>query len=166
MNKLSPKDIQSIYTSTKSQKYLAKRYNISICMVSKILSGKVHKKYTSRLNKPNRKVYMREPYLSNEQVKDIYLSKDSIKSLSERYNVNTITIYRIKHDINYTDVTRNLSNENKKYKRIDKLDVIDIYLDERSVKEISNEYGIKPENISNIKNKKTYRNITRELDNI
>lgn len=164
MNKLSPKEIKMIYTSTKSQKYLAKRYNISICLVSKILSGKVHKKYTARLTKPDRKVYMREPYLSDNQVKDIYLSKDSVKSLSEKYNVNTVTIYRIKHDINYTDVTKNLSNENKKYKRIDKLDVIDIYLDERSVKEISNEYGISPKNVSNIRNKKTYRDITEQLD--
>ena len=67
-------------------------------------------------------------------------------------------------DSNYTDVTKGLDRTQEKYKRIDKLDIIDIYLDERSVKEISKEYGIKPENISNIKNKKTYRNITKELD--
>ena len=105
-----------------------------------------------------------EGYLSNEEVKDIYMSSDSVKSLAEKYNVNTVTIYRIQHDINYTDVTKDLERSYKKYKRIDRLDIIDIYLDERSIKEISTEYGIKPENISNIKNKKTYRNITRELD--
>lgn len=164
MNKLAPNDIKEIYTSTDSQKNLSKKYGVSICMISKILNGHIHKQHTAKLEKPNRKHYMMEGYLSNEEVKDIYMSNDSVKNLAEKYNVNTVTIYRIQHDINYTDVTKDLERSYKKYKRIDRLDIIDIYLDERSVKEISKEYGIKPENISNIKNKKTYRNITRELD--
>lgn len=164
MNKLAPSDIKEIYTSTDSQKNLAKKYGVSICMISKILNGHIHKQHTAKLEKPTRKSYMTEGYLSNKVVKDIYMSKDSVKSLAEKYNVNTVTIYRIQHDINYTDVTKGLDRTQEKYKRIDKLDIIDIYLDERSVKEISKEYGINPENISNIKNKKTYRNITKELD--
>lgn len=164
MNKLKPKDIKEIYTSTDSQKNLSKKYGVSICMISKILNGHIHKQHTAKLEKPDRKHYMMEGYLSNEEVKDIYMSNDSVKNLAEKYNVNTVTIYRIQHDINYTDVTKDLERGHEKYKRIDKLDIVDIYLDERSVKEISKEYGIKPENISNIKNKKTYRNITRELD--
>lgn len=164
MNKLAPNDIKEIYTSTDSQKNLSKKYSVSICMISKILNGHIHKQHTAKLEKPNRKHYMMEGYLSNEEVKDIYMSNDSVKSLAEKYNVNTVTIYRIQHNINYTDVTKGLDRTHEKYKRIDRLDIIDIYLDERSVKEISKEYGIKPENISNIKNKKTYRNITRELD--
>ena len=164
MNKLAPSDVKEIYTSTNSQKNLSNKYGVSICMISKILNGHIHKQYTAKLKKPNRKHYMMEGYLSNEEVKDIYMSNGSVKSLAEKYNVNTVTIYRIQHDINYTDVTKDLDRDHEKYKRIDRLDIIDIYLDERSVKEISKEYGIKPENISNIKNKKTYRNITRELD--
>lgn len=164
MNKLAPNDIKEIYTSTDSQKNLSKKYGVSICMISKILNGHIHKQHTAKLEKPVRKSYMLEGYLSDETVKDIYTSNDSVKSLAEKYNVNTVTIYRIQHDINYTDVTKDLDRAHKKYKRIDKLDIVDIYLDERSVKEIAKEYGIKPENISNIKNKKTYRNITRELD--
>lgn len=164
MNKLKPKDIKEIYTSTDSQKNLSKRYGVSICMISKILNGHIHKQHTAKLEKPIRKNYMAEGYSSDEVVKDIYMSNDSVKSLAEKYSVNTVTIYRIQHDINYTDITKDLDRDYEKYKRIDRLDIIDIYLDERSVKEISKEYGIKPENISNIKNKKTYRNITRELD--
>lgn len=164
MNKLAPSDVKEIYTSTDSQKNLSKKYGVSICIISKILNGHIHKRHTAKLEKPNRKHYMMEGYLSNEQVKDIYMSKDSVKNLAKKYNVNTVTIYRVQHDINYTDVTKDLERGHEKYKRIDKLDIVDIYLDERSVKEISKEYGISPMNVSNIRNKKTYRNITRELD--
>lgn len=80
MNKLKPKDIKEIYTSIDSQKNLAQKYDVSICMISKIFNGHIHKQHTAKLEKPDRKHYMMEGYLSNEEVKDIYMSNDSVKN--------------------------------------------------------------------------------------
>ncbi|QDF14359.1 hypothetical protein [Staphylococcus phage PMBT8] len=163
MRKLTTTDIQEIYVSTQTQKELASQYNVSIPLISNIMNGKIYRRYTSTLKKPQRKKYNREPRFTQEQIINIYTSLEPINTIAKRYSVARETISRIKNDVHYTEFTKELSNP-KIHKRIDRLDVIDIYLDDRSAKEIAQEYRTSISTVYNIKNKKCHRNITDELD--
>ncbi|WWT40160.1 hypothetical protein [Staphylococcus phage PT1-1] len=163
MRKLTTKDIQEIYVSTNTQKELANKYNVSIPLISNIMNGKLYRRYTSALKRPQRKRYNREPWFTQEQVINIYTSSEPINSIAKKYNVARETISRIKNDVHYTEITKELTNP-KANKRIVRLDVIDIYLDDRSAKEIAEEYGVSLSTIYNIKNKTCHKAITNELD--
>ncbi|WNM53223.1 transcriptional repressor [Staphylococcus phage S-CoN_Ph11] len=49
MNKLTQEEVKQIYTSTKTQKELAKQYNVSIPHISDIMNRKSHIKITGGL---------------------------------------------------------------------------------------------------------------------
>ncbi|WWT40459.1 hypothetical protein [Staphylococcus phage PT94] len=163
MRKLTTTDIQEIYVSAQTQKELANKYNVSIPLISNIMNGKLYRRYTSALKRPQRKKYNRELQFTQEQIIEIYTSSEAINNIAKEYNVVRETISRIKNDVNYTEITKELSNP-KTNKRIDRLDVIDIYLDDRSVKEIAEEYGVSLSTVYNIKNKTCHKTITNELD--
>ena len=164
MNKLTQEEVKQIYINTKTQKELAEQYNVSIPTISDIMNRKSHIKVTGGLKKPTRNKYNYEPKIPKQTVINIFKCNESVNNIAKKYNVNRTTVWRIKKGLHYSDVTSHLENKNDKYRRVDRLDVIDIYLDEREVSEISKEYNISNQTVWNIKSKRTYKEITDEID--
>lgn len=162
MRKLSNKDVEDIYMSTKPQKDLAEKYNVSITTISTILSGKLHKNETWKLKQPKRKKYHKKLSLSDEQARSIYLSEDTTKNIAEQYGICRMTVSRIKNREYYQHVTKDLPDMKKHY-RLHRIDVIDIYLDERPSIEIAWEYNISVTTVRNIKNGVTHKKVIKEL---
>lgn len=79
MNKLTQEEVKQIYTSTKTQKELAKQYNVSIPHISDIMNRKSHIKVTGGLKKPTRNKYNYEPKISKQTVINIFKSNESVK---------------------------------------------------------------------------------------
>ena len=100
--KLDARELPSILDKLLTQKNtdLAKEFGISSSSVSAIRRGKSWKAFTRPKNlktcctEKGAEHYNRK--LTPEEIKYIVRSKESIKNLAERYNVNSATIYRAK----------------------------------------------------------------------
>lgn len=103
--------------------------------------------------------------LNDKQVIDIYTSNKSRIHMSKKYNVSKHTISNIRGDNTWTHVTKNLIKGNYKNDKFLSEDTVKgIFISDLSNKEISEKYNIDRAIVSNIKNGKSYRNITKNMN--
>jgi hypothetical protein len=103
--------------------------------------------------------------LNNKQVIDIYTSDESRLYMSEKYNISKHNVSNIRGDKTWTHITKNLTKGNYKNDRLLSEDIIkSIFISNLTNKEISEKYNIDKVIVSNIKNGKSYRNITKNMN--
>lgn len=103
--------------------------------------------------------------LNNKQVIDIYTSGESRLYMAEKYNISKHNVSNIRGDNAWTHITKNLTKGNYKNDRLLSEDIIkSIFISNLTNKEISEKYNIDKAIVSNIKNGKSYRNITKNID--
>lgn len=103
--------------------------------------------------------------LNNKQVIDIYTSDESRLYMSEKYNISKHNVSNIRGDNAWTHITKNLTKGNYKNDRLLSEDIIKrIFISNLTNKEISEKYNIDKAIVSNIKNGKSYRNITKNIN--
>jgi DNA-binding Xre family transcriptional regulator len=113
-NPITPKQIKAIYCDRQRSQYqLAEQYRISQPLVSMIRSNKRHSALTRDLPQYVRKDYRHERSgrrkLTPPQVKDIFTSQLSKKTLTKAYGIDRRTVERIRKGELHSHLTQNLS---------------------------------------------------------
>ena len=162
---LNNKQVIDIYTSDESRLYMAEKYNISKHNVSNIRGDNTWTHITKNLTKGK---YKNDRLLSEDTVKDIFLSTLSNKEISEKYNIDKAIISNIKNGKSYRNITKNINEGEIKVKKKSKLteeDVKRIYMSNKTCKELAGIYNMSESGIYFIKSDRTYTKITKELKN-
>lgn len=160
---LKDEQVVDIYTSDKSRLYMAKKYNISRHNVSNIRGDNSWTHITKNLIKGN---YKNDRLLSENNVKDIFLSTSSNKEISEKYNIDKVIVSNIKNGKSYRNITKNINEGEIKVKKKSKLteeDVKRIYMSNKTCKELAGIYNMSESGIYFIKSDRSYTKITKEL---
>lgn len=106
-NMFSYSDIYEIYTANNTNKQLSKQYGCSESTIRSIRNGNSYGSITTDFKKGenlNR--------LTEQQVRSIYLSNGTYKSISEYFNISISTVSSIKNGKNYTKITEKIREEN------------------------------------------------------
>ena len=160
---LNSEQVIDIYTSDKSRLHMSEKYNVSKHTISNIRGDNTWTHVTKNLVKGN---YINDKFLSEDTVKDIFISTLSNKEISEKYNIDRAIVSNIKNGKSYRNITKNMNNgkvkTNKKSKLTDK-DVVDIYLSNKTCKELAEIYNMSESGIYFIKSGRNYTKITKEL---
>jgi len=170
--KFTDEEIREVYTSTETSSELAKRLNVTKVTINTIRSRKEWSKVTEGLeiNIPTGSERTREAsaILTKEQVREVYLAKDTLANLAKQYGTDTTTISKIKCGINWKDVTESLgeagSSEHPFKAKLQKDTVKEIYLSKETSKVLAIRYGITPRSINQIRSKETWKTFTDTLD--
>jgi len=104
--------------------------------------------------------------LTKEQIIEIYYSSKSSKILEEEYKVSNSTILSIKRKKSHKNILKNVTDSpGYSSRRIPLSDeiIIDIFESSLTFKEYYEKYHISPQVVKNIKNRKSYKNITKNL---
>ena len=96
--KLSKEQVKEILLSDKSNSELAKIYNVSSCLISKIRAGKMYANYHTDLPRRNIKAAERLPLEKRKEIKEKVLNcTTSIYKLAKELNMAQSILYRIKN---------------------------------------------------------------------
>lgn len=106
--------------------------------------------------------------LNTKQVISIYQSSKSSEELSKMYKVSFSCIQKIKFNVNWTHVTKNLkrglrNEKKKKVARLKKKQVISIYKSSKSTQELSKMYKVSFGRIQKIKSRVSWSHITKNM---
>ena len=162
---LNNKQVIDIYTSDESRECMAEKYNISKHNVSNIRGDNTWTHITKNLTKGK---YKNDRLLSEDIIKDIFLSTLSNKEISEKYNIDKAIISNIKNGKSYRNITKNINEGEIKVKKKSKLteeDVKRIYMSNKTCKELAGIYNMSESGIYLIKSDRTHTKITKELKN-
>lgn len=142
---------------------MSEKYNVSKHTISNIRGDNTWTHVTKILVKGN---YRNDKFLSEDTVKDIFISNLSNKEISEKYNIDRVIVSNIKNGKSYRNITKNMNNGkvkiNKKSKLTDK-DVLDIYLSNKTCKELAEIYNMSESGIYFIKSGRNYTKITKGI---
>jgi hypothetical protein len=83
-----------------------------ICVNPEHLQQGTHKENMADMKEKGRATRIKKPRLTEEQVKEIYLSKSSISKLTAEYNMNIRTIERIRSGKLWSKITKDLVKGN------------------------------------------------------
>lgn len=97
--KLSQVDVKNILQSKESNNALAKKYNVSNCLISKVRTGEMYKDYCPnikrRKNKGRGEII---PLIKKKEIKKLVMeSKISLYQLSKKLNIQANRLYQIKN---------------------------------------------------------------------
>lgn len=96
--KLKSKDVKEILLSGKSNNELARIYNVSSCLISKVRAGKMYANYFPELERRNIKVGERLPIEKRKEIKEKVLNcSTTIYQLAKELNIAESILYRIKN---------------------------------------------------------------------
>lgn len=157
---LSIEQIRKIYTEKGLYKDIAKKYNTSRGIVSKIKNDELCTSITNDL------ISVKSGLMFDE-IKYIYTTNDNtIQELAEEFGVSRGYIENIKNGYMYREYTKNLQKgECYKVNRLTKEQVVYIYTCSKTTKQLSKELGIKERTIQAVRSQqnhyKTTRNLTR-----
>lgn len=160
---LKNEQVIDIYTSNKSRLYMSKKYNVSKHTISHIRGDNTWTHVTKNLVKGN---YKNDNFLSDDIIKDIFISTLSNKEISEKYNIDRAIVSNIKNGKSYRNITKNINNGKVKAKKKSKLteeDVRYIYMSYKTCKELADIYNMSESGIYFIKSGRNYTKITKEL---
>lgn len=160
---LNYKQVIDIYTSNKSRLHMSKKYNVSKHTISHIRGDNTWTHVTKNLVKGN---YKNDKFLSEDNVKDIFISDLSNKEISKKYNIDRAIVSNIKNGKSYRNVTKNMNKgkvEVNKKSKLTEEDVKHIYLSNKTCKELAREYNMSESGIYFIKSNRNYTKITKEL---
>lgn len=160
---LKNEQVIDIYTSDKSRLYIAKKYNVSKHTISNIRGDYTWTHITKDLIKGN---YKNDKFLSEENVKEIFISTLSNKEISEKYNTDKTIVSNIKNGKSYRNITKNMNSgkvEIKKKSKLTEEEVKDIYMSDKTCKELAVKYNMSESGIYFIKSDRNYTKITKEL---
>ena len=104
-------------------------------------------------------------HLSKEDVVCICKSDLNYQKLARKFEVGKSTIQGIKNRITYTYITNDLVIVNNEpcVRKLTALQVKEVYFSDKSNRELGRIYKVDPSVISLIKNKKSYKDITKDL---
>ena len=97
--KLSKKEVKEILESKDTNDSLAKKYNVSNCLISKIRTGKMYKDYYPEIsrkeNKGRREII---PISKKKEIKKFVMESEiSLYQLSKKLNIQSNRLYQIKN---------------------------------------------------------------------
>lgn len=96
--KLKKEQIKQILLSDKSNNDLAKIYNVSNCLISKIRAGKMYSNYFPEIERRNIKANVRLSDDKRRQIKEAVLNTTkTVYQLSKELNIPSSILYRIKN---------------------------------------------------------------------
>lgn len=97
--KLSREEVKEILESRETNNTLAKKYNVSNCLISKIRTGEMYKNYFPEiLRKENKGRGEIIPISKKKEIKKLVMeSKISLYQLSKKLNIQSNRLYQIKN---------------------------------------------------------------------
>jgi hypothetical protein len=110
-SKLKETDVINIFLSSESIKELAKQYNVEPCTISNIRNSRSWGHITELLRLNKNTIIGKGSKITKEDVKDIYLSKESTDSLMLLYPLTRESINNIKGKRTWKTYTDYLDNE-------------------------------------------------------
>ena len=161
-------DIYKDLLNGSSNKDVTEKYNISLSTVRNIKYKRTNKDILKDLPDINKKTSRNslDDNTKNNIINDI---KNNIKpsDISKKYNVNVQMV----RDIKCGKIFKNFNLENveklkggEKLKKEDVLQIINLYKSGTSIKEISEKYGVSNKTIQNILRKKTWKDLTKDIE--
>lgn len=106
-------------------------------------------------------------FADKETVIDIFYSDKPQSVLSKKYNVSRSAIQNIKNKESYIEITKELSEpgmfQTPLRVPLTKKEVVEIFKDKRKQKDICKDYNIQRTVLYKIKNRITFRSITKDL---
>lgn len=108
----------------------------------------------------------RRKNLTDEQIRDIYLSSEPVRNLAEEYEISIAMAYRIRNRHAHPEVTKSLVRTCKRQKRrslLSKEEVLTIFFSQDDEKVIAKRFKVGPLTIRRIKNKESYPHYTEDL---
>lgn len=160
---LKNEQVIDIYTSNKSRLYMSEKYNVSKHTVSNIRGDNTWTHVTRKLVKGN---YRNDKFLSEDIIKDIFISTLTNKEISDKYNIDRAIVSNIKNGKSYRNITKNMNKGKVKVNKKSKLteeDVKNIYTSSKTCKELAEIYDMSESGIYFIKSGRSYARITKEI---
>lgn len=108
--------------------------------------------------------------ITKDQVLEIYYSCDSTKDLSERFSISSPQILGIKRKRYHKNILKDIQeppgfNHNARRKPLTDETVKEIFIFSGTIKQFKEKFDISITAVRNIKNRITYENITKNMEN-
>lgn len=159
---LSNEQVKDIYTSESPTEDIALRYNVSPVTIGNIRYNKNWTHITKDLKQPK---YKSNYYLDEKTIKEIYLSSSDYNELKDKYNISKAIISKIKNGLVHSEITQKLGKQTirKKKAKLNEKQVCEIYLSNKTTKELAAEYGVGESTIYFITSDRNWTHITKGL---
>lgn len=100
--------------------------------------------------------------LDIKEVEDIYQSSLSYKKLKEKYNVSFQTLYKIKNDKLWVEITKKLQKGNSNKNLLNRDTIEKIYTSKEKQKDIAKKYNVSRKTVNDIRNNHIHTDITQK----